>query len=299
MKKAYIILAHKNPEQLHRLIKRLDDNSSTFFLHIDKKVPLTAFNSLTDFGDKVQYVERVYSEWASFQLVEATLNGMKAIKAANQDYDVISLLSGQDYPIKSNTFIDHFFQTSPYKIFIEYFTIPNYERWQVRGGLFRIDKYFFGLKFYQRYSAKALNFLARFIPRLRRKPPPELIPYGGSQWWTINMYALHYILDFIEKNPAYMSFHKATFASDEIFFQTILLNSKDKRLLNSISNDNKRYMHFRCKELHPSILTKANIEEIKNSDALFARKLDCEEDCEIFDLIDEACLKQTFSAHKS
>lgn len=299
MQKAYIILAHRNPEQLHRLISRLHDNSSTFFIHIDKKVPLAAFSSLSEFGDKVQYVDRVYSEWASFQLVEATLNGMKAIRAAKQHFDVITLLSGQDYPIKTNNFLDDFFRDSPYTVFIEYFTIPNYERWQGRGGLFRIDKYFFGFKFYQRYSAKALNFLASFIPKLRRKLPYNLIPYGGSQWWIMDMYALNYILDFINENPAYTSFHKATFAPDEIFFHTILLNSEDERISKSIVNDSKRYMHFKCKELHPDILTKADLDRIKNSDALFARKFDCEEDSNIFDAIDEVCLKHIFCSQRS
>jgi hypothetical protein len=37
MKKAYIILAHKQPELLYKLVEKLDANQSTFFIHIDKK----------------------------------------------------------------------------------------------------------------------------------------------------------------------------------------------------------------------------------------------------------------------
>ena len=37
MRIAYVILAHKYPEQLVRLISQLNTNDVSFFLHIDKK----------------------------------------------------------------------------------------------------------------------------------------------------------------------------------------------------------------------------------------------------------------------
>ncbi len=292
MEKAYIILAHKNPSQLYRLLSRLDDNASTFFVHIDKQVSLHDFSSLSDFGNKINYVKRVKSSWASFELVEATLNALNAIKASKQQFDTIVLLSGQDYPIKSNEIINDYFHTSKYSVFIEYFPIPNYKRWQNRGGAFRLDKYFFGFKFHQRFTAKALNFLANFFPFLTRRLPNNLVPYGGSQWWTIDIYALEYILDYVEKNPAYVSFHKATFAPDEIFFQTILLNTKDEKLLRSIINNNKRYMIFKDRTQHPEILTNENYKDLVISNALYARKFDYSIDTEILDLIDNACLSK-------
>ena len=36
-KQAYIILVHKNPNQLNRLLKMLDNENIDIFLHIDKK----------------------------------------------------------------------------------------------------------------------------------------------------------------------------------------------------------------------------------------------------------------------
>jgi len=37
MKIAYIILAHKNPDQIKRLVLRLNTEGTSFFIHIDKK----------------------------------------------------------------------------------------------------------------------------------------------------------------------------------------------------------------------------------------------------------------------
>ena len=228
--KAYIILVHKNPEQVCRLIEKLNDGNSKFFVHIDKKIPSAQFSILNRFHNRVKFVQRVKTDWGSYGLVIATLNALKEIKTSGEDFKQIILLSGQDYPIKSNAFIDEFFKRSEYSLFIEYFKIPNHEKWKPRGGLYRVDKYYLGSSVYEKYIAKMLNFLSMYSVRLQRNLPLDMIPYAGSQWWMINMYAVNYILDFIDKNPEYISFHKHTFAADEVFFQTILLNIENEQL---------------------------------------------------------------------
>ncbi len=105
MHKAYIILAHKEPEQLYRLIEKLDDNSSDFFVHIDKKIDLSVFNKLIDFKDKVHITKREESNWGEIGIVKAILSAFEAIKKAGKVFEQIILLSGQDYPIKSNDYL--------------------------------------------------------------------------------------------------------------------------------------------------------------------------------------------------
>ena len=46
MQKNYLILAHKNPQQLYRLIKALDDGKSQFFIHVDSKTAIEPFTAL-------------------------------------------------------------------------------------------------------------------------------------------------------------------------------------------------------------------------------------------------------------
>ena len=291
MEKAYIILAHRNPTQLVRLLRKLDDDHSTFFIHIDKRVPMTAFSGLMNFGEKVHLVKRVISNWATFGLVQATINALQEIRQSSLPFQRIILLSGQDYPIKTNKFINDFFTSTPYSVFIESVMLPDYNRWKPGGGIYRVNKYFFGFHQYQKLTAKTFNMLGIIVPFLKRKAPGTMIPYAGSQWWTIDMYALNYILDFLKNNSAYRRFHKATFAPDELFFQGILLNAKDEKLLNSIANDHKRYINWEdTRQCHPEVLQKYDFDEIEKSDALFARKFDAEVDDEILDLIDSRCL---------
>lgn len=290
MEKAYIILAHKLPDQLYRLVERLDDNLSVFFIHVDVKADLLKFNRLSDFGDKVQLIKREDIEWAGINIIKAEINGLQAIKDSNRNFDRIILLSGQDYPIKSNDLINDFFKTSPYSIFFEHWPMPNHKIWE-GGGMYRFNKYFLGMGKYQKLGAKALNFLAIIFPFLRRKLPYNLLPYAGWMWWTLDMYSLNYILEFIKNHPKYMRYHRHTFAVDEVFIHTILLNSKDERLLGSISNNYLRYLFWPdFAGSHPKLLKKEHLQDIKASDALYARKFDINKEAEILNLIDASCL---------
>ena len=290
MRKAYIILTHKDVNHLQRLVSRLDDGLSFFFIHVDLKSDFKPFQALLGFLPKVFMVKRVVTDWASFGLVKAPINAFEAIKSSKIDFDRISLLSGQDYPIKSNKKIDEFFSSSNQSVFMEYFTLPNYQRW-LNGGLYRVNKYFFGLKLPYKYASKAANLTSTLIPVLSRKFPQHLKPYCGSQWWTIDMYALNYILNYLRENPKYMPFHRFTFAPDELFFQIILLNTKDERLKKSIENNNLRFTHWlRLDNPHPEILLKEDLGSIKDSEALFARKFDASVDKEILNMIDTECL---------
>lgn len=293
MEKAYLIMAHKAPQQLYRLVSRLNDGASEFFIHIDKKVDITPFEILKEFGNIVHFTERFDATWGGLGTIMPYLSGMKAIKNASRKFDRALLLSGQDYPIKSNEEINEFFQNSPHSVFVDYFPIPNFKKWpgQNRGGLYRVDKYYFGTKWYQFFCSKTLNLLSSFIPFLRRKMPNGMKPYTGQTWWNLDMYAIEYILDYHEKHPEYLHFHRNTFVADELFVPMIIGNSKDQRLLSSIENSEKRFTIWeKANSAHPKILRSSDISAIKASGDLFARKFDAAVDEEILDLIDDQIL---------
>ena len=293
MRKAYLIMAHKDPKQLHRLVSRLNDGASEFFIHIDKKAEFSQFQILNEFGNVLHFTERFNSKWGSLGTIKPFLSGMKAVKNSPTQFDRIMLLSGQDYPIKSNKDIDNFFINSEHSVFLNHFPIPNYEKWPGgdRGGWYRVDKYYFGTKWYEFFCSKSLNLLSTYIPFLRRKIPDGLKPYAGQTWWNLDMYALNYVLDYDAKHPEYIAFHKHTFVADELYMQMIIANSKDEKLLKSIANSEKRFTIWpKANSAHPKLLGKTDFEAILASDDLFARKFDEKVDAEILDLIDREIL---------
>ncbi|RYE31847.1 MAG: hypothetical protein EOP42_10030 [Sphingobacteriaceae bacterium] len=293
MKKAYLIMAHKDPKQVLRLVSRLNDGSSEFFIHIDKKAAFDPFQNLKEIGDAVHFTERFDATWGGYGLIKPYLSALKTVRESGKNFDRIMLLSGQDYPIKSNKDINEFFKNSPHSNFVNYFPIPNLTKWpgSDRGGLYRVDKYYFGAKWYNLFCSKAMNLLAAYLPFLRRKMPDGMKPYTGQTWWNLDMYAVNYILDYVDRHPEYMDFHKHTFVADELFVQMIIGNSKDEKLLKSIENSEKRFTIWpKPDSAHPKLLRKDDIEAIMASDDLFARKFDENADSEIFDLIDRQIL---------
>ncbi|HEY0058615.1 MAG TPA: beta-1,6-N-acetylglucosaminyltransferase [Flavisolibacter sp.] len=290
IKKAYIILAHKNPMQLQRLVGALSDGCSHFFVHIDSRTGISPFRIFLHSPKHISILPGIKTEWGGFGLVKAALNGLEAVFRSEEKFDHIILLSGQDYPIKSNKQIDDFLERHKGKNFLEHFPLPSPAKWSPGGGLYRVNKYFFGLKTCQRYAAKSANFLGRLLPCMRRKTYDHMEAFAGSMWWIINSYAAQYIINFVAMNPGYVRFHRFTFAPDELFFHMILLNSKDDRIRSSIVNNDLHFIRWKdIKASHPETIKKEDLGDLLRSEALFARKFDATADAEILDLIDTHC----------
>src|SRR5262249_42615394 len=64
----------------------------------------------------------------------------------------------------------------------------------------------------------------KYMPK--RKFPKGMVPYGGSDWWSLSYDCAAYVLKFVEENPRYKRFFKYTHSPCELFFQTIILNSE-------------------------------------------------------------------------
>jgi hypothetical protein len=300
MKIAYIILAYKNPDQLSRLVRKLTHKDAAFYIHIDKKSNFSGFKNVLNqlaIASRIILLPRQVIYWGGFGTIKAILQGLNsALKEGN--FNRIVLLSGQDYPIKSNNFIFNFFENNSHKNFIPFFKLPS-DIWS-DGGLNRIENYHFRLlgrkltypplgKPIHSYS-KIFYYLLKFRYSKPRIFPEGLQPYGGFSGWKITDKAAKEILSFLDKRPDYLKFHKHSSCVDEIFFQTILLNSKDENLLNSLINNDLTYIKWLRGSPHPEILNAKDFEDLRKSGGLFARKFDTQVDSNILDMIDEHLL---------
>ena len=117
-------------------------------------------------------------------------------------------------------------------------------------------------------------------------PNPNKLPfnvYRGSEWFCIPGYIAEHILAFIEKNEWYYEAFKNALASDEYFFQTIIMNSpfaKDN-VCNNLTHI--RFGQTHRDKNHPVILTMNDVTEIESSGKFFARKFDEDVDSTVID----------------
>lgn len=289
VKIAYLVLAHKLPDQLIRLIKTLNTVDTSFFIHIDKNSrDETHGKMLNAFGShaNVQFIKRHYCKWGDSSLVKATLAGLKHIVNSRIPFDYVLLLSGQDYPIKSNQDIQLFLQENHGFSFLQYITSPHNRAGRIEYWHIRIGRRHYIIPAKNMFGARMLNKLWNPIAakiKRRRKLPGNLKPYFGSQFWCLSKEFVDYLLNYLAEHPAYEKFMKFSYVPDEFFFQSIFLNSN---LRQRIVNNDLRYKDFSDHNKHPKVLGKQDFNILMQSEFLFARKFDITHDCEILDMID-------------
>lgn len=293
MRIAYIILAHKNPAQLGRLLTALDSDGAGFFIHIDKKVDSSAFRQVAGglaLKAEVQFVNREDGRWGRLGIVKGTVHALAAILAGADPYHRIVLLSGMDYLLAGPHQIRAFFARNPDKNYMTHFPIEETSKWRVRLSAYHFNllgKYMAYPSASKSWKRKLLDTVLFFKYPRKRQFPAYLTPYGGSQWWCITAELARYVLDFLRDHPDYVAYHEDSLLPDEMFFQTIVLNARDEKILGSLVNDNLKFIDWSRPKPRPAVFTHRDFDLLCNSGKLFARKFDVDKDTAIFDLLDE------------
>ncbi|MEG3435921.1 beta-1,6-N-acetylglucosaminyltransferase [Pannus brasiliensis CCIBt3594] len=311
----YLILAHGNPEQLLRLVKALRTGSSRspILIHYDFHHSRYPFDPevFERFENARVLRDPVAVEWGGFSLVEAILHGMERAIAGGPDFDWVSVLSAQDYPIQPIDRIERFLQDTDRDGFLEYFRaddppeIPSEFglRWLKKTG---IERYYYQYRPLPSTTPRILKRLFFHLDRLTEWQPFFRFPiargevfygtrsprppfdrtfqcYAGSSWFTISRECVLYLLEFARKNPDLAEYYRRTLHSDESFFQTVLINSRKFNIV----NDNLRFIPWnRASSSHPSILQIQDLDRLLASGKHFARKFDLAVDEQILDALD-------------
>lgn len=280
MKTALLIHVHTNPNQVQRLVSRLRHVDVDIYVNVDAKV------DIKEFEDKVSDVtfirNRVEVKWGRFSQVQQILNSFTEITQSGKAYSHILFISGQDYPIKPVDEIVNFLRNNKQKSFIDYHELGN-DKWS--NLMKKRYEYWFFLNEndirnnkFVRKGLKALGF--------KRKYPFSTV-YYGSCWFCLNMETVNYLLNFTEKNTETVDFFKHSGCSDELYIQSVLLNSPLKE---NFVNEIYRYFDWSAAGKSPKILTIKDYASIEKSNAWFARKLDLNVDPFLFDKLDEGII---------
>ena len=285
---AYVILAHKNLDQLPRLIDRLDTGAATFFLHLDRNTDAGAY--VREIGElstipNVHLVERHRSSWATFGVVEAQRAGIEAALRMGSPFTHITLMTGQDYPIKPPHEIDLFFDTHQGISFIRH--NPGKTKEQKR----KLERYRYK-NWYLHFAGRHRRISSKLLKKvgIKRRVPGGLRPVKGWAFFTLSRECAAYASEFVKHNPGYVRFFKHTIFADEYFWHTILLNSPFE---DRITNTRLQYARYIPPTGRGATFGKENLDELKaaSSDYFFAKKFDATVDSEILDLVDRDLLQ--------
>jgi len=290
----FVLLTHAKPYQTLRLARRLNTlfGAPPIVCHHDfSKCAL----DMGLFPSNVLFVQPpVQTRWGEFSLVEATVRALSQLHAGGMGPEWTVVLSGSCYPVKPAGQILHDLQQGDYDAHIRFQlldaqTLPPqintledrrahvyYDRYCVKRFLIpSVDK---RLRFKTRRLAVRNGWLNRhFVPFSAR-----LRCFAGSQWFSINRRAAHYLVDYHATKPGLATYYKGTEMADESYFQTILANAPQFKL----NNNNWRYMDWSAWGPHPKSLTLADLPQIVASPDHFARKIDLETNADLMNALD-------------
>lgn len=118
----YCIIAHNYPDQLAVLVNALSDERNTIFIHIDKKTKIEPFiKCVTNVNSNVKFIKKrkkVY--WGHSSQIEAELNLLEAVDNEKEAFSRIHLISGVDFPLKSQNEIHDYFLKHKTEEFIDF-----------------------------------------------------------------------------------------------------------------------------------------------------------------------------------
>jgi hypothetical protein len=87
-------------------------------------------------------------------------------------------------------------------------------------------------------------------------------------------------------------FFRNTYVPDESFYQTSMMNS---RFGNNLVNDNRRYIDWTTGPERPRVLRMEDLPRLRESNALFARKVDARIDPELVDALETGLIEMDTS----
>lgn len=288
-KHAYLILAHKNFNQLRTLVELLDDPRNDIYIHVDAKA--RDFNA-DMFKDVCRHStvrilpQRLNVNWGGVSIMRAEIALLK-YAAGFGHYDYYHLLSGMDLPIKTQEEIHRFFDENQGYEFLNL--------WEFKKSTLSRFRYFTIFPEGEgRFRTRIINHIFKGLQMLVGFRINRDVDFRfGSQWFSITDGLTRYV---VENEPWLERVFRHTSTCDEIFMPTLVANSPfaDKLYVKEpvknqkeVNMSNLRFIDWTRGESirHPWTFRADDFELLKRVPHMFARKFDETIDSEIITLL--------------
>ncbi len=289
-KHAFLIIAHKIDLTLLTLLRSIDSPNHDVFLHFDKKAKKLDVGGINGVckKSKLEVLREISVSWGGDTLISVEYVLLEAAMKRGR-YDWFHLLSGSDLMLVGNRKFDSFFADNKRKNFVR-IEKPFFE-YRDRVRYFYPFQNAMGRNATKSILCRVLLLFQKLVGVNRHK---AIVFQKGSQWFSIEKEFARFLLS---KREWVAKVFRWTLCGDELFVQTVLINSpyKDSLYVKKYEDScaaNLRYIDWGRGD--PHIWTKADFKELMDSGCFFARKFDAKVDVEIIQLIyEETCHENT------
>ena len=295
---AFLVVSHRNPGQVLRLVRALREGSDTVVLvhHDQRWEPIDpaecaqAGGRLVDYGLPIEWGNAAYAETLLAALAELT---------EGVDPDWIAVVSGQDYPLRPVEDFERHLAESPHHALLgdlwqldlagepppperEFYLRYRYRHYAPPRPVAAVLARLLGSRAYLRELPAGLGL------RLGVRPPrhpfgPGLRCHVCSDWLTLERRAVRAVLKFTREQRRVMNHYRRTIIPSESLFATALANHPRMSI-----GPAPRLLGFEHGAPHPRTFGAKDLDELLASGKHFARKFDETADPRVLDLLDDA-----------
>ena len=292
MKHAILITAHDNTSVVRTLMRMLDDVRFVFYLLVDKKSNYEVSDFIPELQNaKIVVVDRVRINWGGYSQIEAQLRLLEL--ALRDEPDYLHYVQGADLPLKSSEEIDKFFELNAGDLYIDVSSAPDaFANYKVYcKHYFTNNPYFRTNKFVKVLDHGIAHLYKPFIKRKSERNPL----YAGSALWSIPADFGRFVVCRINEIKKKYSH---SLAADEVFMQTLLMESQYKeklsvyggaRLIDWKHRDGNSPKTFTIKD------KRVLAEAIVNPNFMFARKFSESKDMEIIYYLEDEIINKSIN----
>lgn len=301
MRHAVIIMAHGCWNMLYNIVCHFSRECDVF-IHIDARSDvsddvLLRISSLP----QVKGLYRKYKiHWGGFSILRCEMFLLReAINKSDAGY--FHLISGQDYPVRPLSRFLEFFNECGGFDYMQYAHLPH-PRWE--GNTFVRFQYFYPYD-WLKDGKRSRPFVRRFVSFQRKHLFKRRIPdsfdhlYGSSQWFSICRDSVASLLDYTRKSPFLYWRMWMTFAPEESYIATVLVNLKGR---NRVASTNKRFIRWQYENGNrPANLGPEHFRMLLEKEYFFARKMSGPKSMDLIKLIQRylICEEENFSISES
>ena len=285
LKIAYLVIAYMDPEQLKRLAARLCGTSDVF-VHINASVDLDPFRralaGVHGNGRVFLSRERYRIVWGGYSILQATFSMMEQA-FQRERYDRFVLLTGLDYPIRSDEEIETFFLENAHREYIHADVVSGEQ----------YDHLYYHASRDHRILHKCFQIYEKILRKCGKKGKEDYVVYRGEKYdlygivpkWALSGDCASYLLDFYKNNKAFNRYFQRMHAPDDFYVATVLFHSRFRDAIES------REDIFRIiwlpEDKGAKILSQEDYEKLMEGNCLYAKKFQSGYSEDLIDLLEE------------
>jgi hypothetical protein len=252
--------------------------------------------------------------YGDFSHVDRYLAAVDWLDANGIDYDWLENLTGQCYPLRPIAEIEETLAATDSDGFLLYSPVfperaphdadqgtagyrlcrpfdatmrYDYRHWRLGRPTLAKRRWMrpqMALNLVQPWFRVSTSFASVGVRRRHTPFGPDFLCYGGSFFCTLRAKCVRYVREYAKANPDVVAYFRTTLAPDEVFLQSVLVNSGKF----TFTPDPKRYIDWTgCTHTSPRTLVTEDLSKMLASGAHWARKVDLEVDAKLVDLLDQ------------